>query len=199
VASLLIDLSAWARSSHRSARARWKGLVEGDELACHPVFALELLHNSINAEDHQRLRNDLEAAFDWVWPNDDTARLALRLQQRMATARACAQRVKTADILISALAVQHQLGVLHYDADYDLIRRYGGERFDSRWLAPRGTLEGPSELANQSRSAYRKAFGERMVQLQGNADLEVWPEVIAWMDRQLADRALPIPGPPDIE
>jgi len=147
VASLLIDLSAWARSSHPSARARWKDLVEGDELACHPVFALELLHNGIDAEDYQPLRNDLEAAFDWVWPDDDTARLALRLQQRKATARACAQRVKTADILISALAVQHQLGVLHYDADYDLIRRYGGERFDSRWLAPRGTLEGPSELA----------------------------------------------------
>jgi hypothetical protein len=83
VASLLIDLSAWARSSHPSARARWKDLVEGDELACHPVFALELLHNSINPEDHQRLRNDLEAAFDWVWPDDDTARLALRLQQRI--------------------------------------------------------------------------------------------------------------------
>ena len=84
MASLLIDLSAWARSSHPSASARWKDLVEGDELACHPVFALELLHNSINPEDHQRLRNDLEAAFDWVWPDDDTARLALRLQQRMA-------------------------------------------------------------------------------------------------------------------
>ena len=82
MASLLIDLSAWARSSHPSASARWKGLVDGDELACHPVFALELLHNSINAEDHQRLRNDVEAAFDWVWPDDDTARLALRLQQR---------------------------------------------------------------------------------------------------------------------
>ncbi len=71
-----------SRSSHPSASARWTDLIEGDELACHPVFALELLHNGINAEDHQRLRNDLEAAFDWVWPDDDTARLALRLQQR---------------------------------------------------------------------------------------------------------------------
>jgi predicted nucleic acid-binding protein len=71
-----------SRSSHPSARARWKDLAEGDELACRPVFAIELLHNSINPEDHQRLRNGLEAAFDWVWPNDDTARLALRLQQR---------------------------------------------------------------------------------------------------------------------
>jgi len=137
----LIDLSAWARSGHRDAVDRWTALVEGDELVCHPVFALELLHNAVNAADFRRLALDLDRAFDWVWPDRETASVALGLQRQMATSAPTAQRVKTADLLIAALAVQHGVGVLHYDTDYDAIRERGRGAFVSEWLAKRGSLE----------------------------------------------------------
>jgi predicted nucleic acid-binding protein len=196
VPSLLLDLSAWARSGHASVAGRWSELVEGDHVACHPVFAVELLHNAINAEEYQELRNDLDGGFDWVWPDAETTRMAMRLQQRMATAATCGQRVKTPDLLIAALAVQHRLGVLHYDVDYDLIHAHGGEPFESAWLAPKGSLESASAKGRQARTAYRKAFGERMVQFQHDTDLEIWPAVLAWMDERLEAHGLPVPSPP---
>lgn len=195
---LLVDLSAWARSGHSAVEERWGDLVDGDELVCHPVFAIELLHSAIDPEGYQSLRNDLDDGFDWVWPDAETARIAMRLQQRMASAAACGQRVKTADILIAALAVQHQLGVLHYDADYDLIRVHGSEVFESEWLAPKGSIDSASARRNHARTAYRKAFGERMVQFREGTDLEVWPDVIAWMDERLEASGSSVPPPPAV-
>ena len=40
----------------------------------------------------------------------------------------------------AAIAERHALGVLHYDADYDLIASQTDLRFDGVWLAARGSL-----------------------------------------------------------
>lgn len=193
----LIDLSAWARSGHAHTRERWAALLQGDQLLCHPVFALELLHNAIDPADYRRLREDLDKGFDWVRLDAQTADIALGMQQRMATSAPTGQRVKTADLLIAALAAQHRVGVLHYDSDYDLIRDRGGESFDSEWLARRGSLEGAQDGPANARRAYAKAFGRRMVQLRDDADLEVWAELIDWMDDHLLARGIEVPPPPD--
>jgi predicted nucleic acid-binding protein len=42
------------------------------------------------------------------------------------------------DVLTAAVAVDHGLGVLHYDAHFDRLAAVMG--FESVWLAPRGTL-----------------------------------------------------------
>ncbi len=141
MARYLLDLSAWARSGHPHTRDRWADLVNGDVLVCHPVFAIELLHNAVNPPDYRELWDELETVFEWAWPDAETARVALSLQQKLATGAPAAQRVETADLLIAALAVQLGLGVLHYDRDYDVIRDGGGESLRSEWLAPCGTLE----------------------------------------------------------
>lgn len=198
MARFLIDLSAWARSGHPDAQERWAELLEADRLLCHPVFAVEALHNATNPADYRRLREDFAKGIDWVWPDGDAAMSAVRMQQKMATSAPTAQRVKTADLLIAALAVHHDVGVLHYDSDYDVIRDRGGESFQSEWLAKRGSLEGDDELAASARKAYSKAFGRQMVQLQNHADLEVWPELIEWMDDQLRERGLDLPPPPNL-
>lgn len=151
-------------------RGRWAALLEGDRLLCHPVFAIELLHNAIALADHRRLREDLEQGFDWLWPDRESAEIAVRLQRTMAAGAPTGQRVKTADLLIAALAVRHGVGVLHYDPDYDVISDRGGESFQSEWLAPRGSLEGAATLTVSVRRQYSQAFGRRMVQLQDDAD-----------------------------
>ena len=194
----LLDLSAWARSGHPDVRERWAELIDTDRLLCHPIFAVELLHNAINPRDYQQLRNDLEQAFDWIWPNTETAEIAIRLQQRLATSATAGQRVKTPDLLIAALAVQHGVGVLHYDADYDVILDRGGEYFLGEWLAPRASLETDTERRESARKVFRKSFGERMRQLDNNTDLEVWPELITWLDDALRKRGHEPPPPTDI-
>lgn len=193
-----MDLSAWARSGRAETRDRWAELVRGDQLLCHPVFVLELLHSATDAAAYRQLGQRLDEGFDWVWPDAESAAIAVSMQRRMAQGAPTGQRVKTADLLIAALAARRGVGVLHYDADYDRIRDRGGEPFDSEWLAPRGSLEGAREAATSARRAYSKAFGRRMVQLRNDADLEVWPELIDWMNDQLLARGIDVPPPPDV-
>lgn len=100
--------------------------------------------------------------------------------------------------MIAALAAQHRVGVLHYDADYDAILDRGGEHFLSEWLAPRAALETDPEQRESMRKSFRKAFGERMRQLDDDTDLEVWPELIAWLDGALRQRGHEPPPPPDV-
>ena len=63
---------------------------------------------------------------------------ALDAQHQLA--RAGHHRLPPVDLLVAALADRHELGVLHYDADYDILARRTDLRFDSVWLAERGTL-----------------------------------------------------------
>lgn len=196
MARCLIDLSAWAKSAHPDAKERWAEMVKQDELLCHPVFAVEMLHNAINPEEYGKLRAALDTGFDWLWPDVETAGLAVQLQERMATTATTGQRVKTADILTAALAVQHGAGVVHHDTDYDAIRGRGGEPFESVWLPPKGSPD-PASGTN-ARRASKKAFGERMIQLQNDEDLVVWPELIEWLDERLRERGIEPPPPPDV-
>lgn len=56
------------------------------------------------------------------------------------SSRAPAIIASPVDLLLAALADRHGHGVLHYDADFDLILARTDLRFDSVWLAERGTL-----------------------------------------------------------
>ena len=55
-------------------------------------------------------------------------------------ARAGHHRIPPVDLIIAAIADRHDLGVLHYDSDYDILRSRTDLRFESVWLAPRGSL-----------------------------------------------------------
>ncbi len=188
-ARYLIDLSAWARAARPGARRRWTSLMESGRLVCHPVFALELLHTAPNRVEFASLASDLTRGFEWVRPDEDTMPLALDLQRRMAGRSPAGQRVKTPDLLTAALAEQHGLGIVHSDRDYDAIKDHAGAAYDSEWLAPPGSLDRGAEAPTSLRREYRRAFGERMGQLRSGADLEVWPDLIAWLDDRLRERA----------
>jgi predicted nucleic acid-binding protein len=47
--------------------------------------------------------------------------------------------VSIADALIAAAAQENGLGVLHYDRDYDRLAEV--PVFESRWIAPAGSLD----------------------------------------------------------
>jgi hypothetical protein len=41
---------------------------------------------------------------------------------------------------MAAVAESHDVGILHYDGDYDILNAKTDLDFPSVWLAPRGTL-----------------------------------------------------------
>lgn len=63
------------------------------------------------------------------------------LDARAQLARTGQHRLPPVDVLIAALADRHQLDVLHYDADYDVIAGRTDLAFQSVWLGPRGRLQ----------------------------------------------------------
>jgi predicted nucleic acid-binding protein len=68
----------------------------------------------------------------------DVQRSALDAQRQLA--RVGHHRLPPVDLLIAALADCYELGVLHYDRDYDVLAETTDLKFTSARLAPAGTF-----------------------------------------------------------
>jgi predicted nucleic acid-binding protein len=138
---MLIDTSAWSRLGHPSLPASRASdvadaLERGNLIVCLP-FLLEAGYSARDASDHARVQEELQA-LPWVAIDEEVERHALDAQGRLA--RTGHHRISPADIIIGTLADQHGLGVLHYDSDFEHILERTSLRFESVWLAERGTL-----------------------------------------------------------
>lgn len=138
---LLLDNSAWARlgqtglPSERSAEIA--GAVEtGRIFVCLP-FLLEAGYSARNGSEHPELLAEL-LVLPWVGIDETVERRAIEGQAQLA--RAGHHRLPPVDVLQAALADRHDLGILHYDADYDVIAARTDLHFESVWLAERGSL-----------------------------------------------------------
>jgi len=138
---LLIDNSAWSRLGSRSLPqvraeevAQWA--QSGKLLVCLP-FLLEAGYSARSGADHAARLDELRAMPD-VGIDDLAESFAIDAQRDLA--RRGHHRMAPADIIIASLAQRAGLGVLHYDADFDLILEDTWFEYDSVWLAPRGTL-----------------------------------------------------------
>ncbi len=72
--------------------------------------------------------------------NAEAAAAALTAQAELAAAAGISHRVKPVDLLIASIASTQDLGVLHYDHDYDTIEQHTALSFGSIWAAPRGSI-----------------------------------------------------------
>jgi hypothetical protein len=138
---LLLDNSAWMRLSD-PALPDSRAIEIGDELeagglaVCIPFF-LEAGYSTRDARDHAELRAELlDLPF---FPIDaESERRAIDAQAQLS--RVGHHRIPPTDVLVAALADRHGLGVLHYDADFDLLLEKTDLDFHSHWLMPRGSL-----------------------------------------------------------
>lgn len=139
--TLLLDNSAWARLAHPalpSERATTvaQQIEDGRLAACLP-FVLEAGYSVRDAGEHDALMEEL-TSLPWLAIDADVERIAVRAQRQLA--RMGQHRIPPVDVVTAAVAHHHGAGVLHYDAHFDLLSARTDLRFDSVWLAPRGTL-----------------------------------------------------------
>ena len=140
-ATFLLDNSAWVRLGDAALPAERademaEDLESGRIATCLP-FLLEAGYSARTAREHDQLLAELLSLPHYRF--DEVAeQRALDAQAQLA--RVGHKRLPPVDLLIAALADRHGLGVLHYDHDYDLIAEKTDLRFDSVWLADRGTL-----------------------------------------------------------
>lgn len=138
---LLVDNSAWSRLGQRAlpperAAEIFDAVQRGLLHVCLP-FLLEAGYSARSATEHAETVADL-TSMPSVTIDERVEANALAAQRGLA--RSGHHRLTPMDLIIAALADRHDLGILHYDADYDLIRERTDLDFDSVWLAPRGTL-----------------------------------------------------------
>ena len=113
-----------------------EAVESGRVVACLP-FLLEAGYSARAAADHRELIEEL-LALPWAAIDEVVERRAVDAQRQLA--RTGHHRMPPVDLLLAALAERHQLGILHYDRDYDLIAARTDLRFASEWLAPAGSL-----------------------------------------------------------
>jgi predicted nucleic acid-binding protein len=138
---MLLDNSAWARLAHPALPpARVNEIAEAleqGELVASVLFLLEAGYSARDAGVHAELLDEL-LTLPRVGVDETVEQKALSAQRSLA--QAGHHRLPPVDLMTAALADRHELGILHYDRDYDLILERTDLRFGSVWLARRGSL-----------------------------------------------------------
>ena len=139
----LLDTSVWARlRDGRLSGAEAERLydrLERGELALTEPLLLEMRYSARDGADFTSLAEELDALE--LWHLDRTAVWrALDAQAQLAALPDVSHRVKPIDLLVAAVAAQHDAAVLHYDADYELLAARTDLAFRSEWVAKRGSM-----------------------------------------------------------
>jgi predicted nucleic acid-binding protein len=138
---LLIDNSAWARltsgrldATRAETVAAWIGELH---LATCLPFLLEAGYSARSGSERSTMMADLEK-LPRVEIDKDIEAAALDAQRELADIGH--HRLPPADVMIAACAHVADMGVLHYDGDYDLLIEHTSLTFESEWLTEPGVL-----------------------------------------------------------
>ena len=134
----IADTSAWARAHDHRVRRTWLAALGNRQIATCPLVKLELLYSTRSELDFDELAEHLAHLRD-VPITRSVTNAALAAFRDLAAAGPLFHRsVKLPDLLIAAAAADVSVGVLHYDAHFDRLARV--LPFESRWIAPSGSL-----------------------------------------------------------
>ena len=136
--TLIADKSAWTHAAHPRVNRRFTAALRNGQIATSPIVKLELLYSARDAESFDQLAADLAQLRD-VPITRSATNAAERALRRLAHRRPAKHRsVSLPDLLIAAAAQDAAVGVLHYDDHFDTLGTVLD--FESRWIAPRGSL-----------------------------------------------------------
>jgi predicted nucleic acid-binding protein len=133
----LTDTSVFARLAKPPVAGAFAPLAAGGEIALCSAVTFELGFASRSPVDYTELLDRL-AAFDTVATNDADHRRSLEVQRDLAD-RGQHRAISLVDALVAAVAEAHDLTVLHYDADFELISAVTGQA--QKWIVPRGAVD----------------------------------------------------------
>ncbi len=135
----IADSSAWMRASSPAVAAEWRHAARAGQIATCPIVALELLYSARDGAGFDRTADELAQLRD-VPITRSVTNAALRAYRELAHRQPLFHRsVSSSDLLIAAAAADANVGVLHYDADYDTLAEVLS--FETRWIAEPGSLD----------------------------------------------------------
>ena len=117
-----------------AALAALEQIGESHRIAtCLPVV-LEVQYSARNKQDFERERKHFES-FELLDITRDVSDYAIELQWLLA--KRGQHRIPTPNVMIAAAAAVHDVPLLHYDHDFDLIAEVTGQ--PTEWILARGT------------------------------------------------------------
>ena len=138
VGRFVADKSAFEQQRHSAAAdGLLRALAADGALYMTEIVALELLYSARNAADYEQRRAGL-TVFDWLHVSTAVAQRALDIQRALAATSLHRRPIR--DVLLTAVALEHEATILHYDSDFDLLADATG--VSTRWIIPRGTGHG---------------------------------------------------------
>lgn len=141
--ALLLDNSVWARLVEGrlagAERETFEAALAAGELWTCPPSLLEMRYSARDSQDFALLAEELNA-IPHAPLNAEAAAAGVSAQAELAAVPGVSHRVKPVDLLIAGIAAAQNLGVLHYDHDYDTIEQHTALSFASVWVAPRGSI-----------------------------------------------------------
>jgi len=141
--ALLLDNSVWARLIDGrladAERETFEAALAAGELWTCPPSLLEMRYSARDSQDFALLSEELNA-IPHAPLKAEAAAAAVTAQAELAAVPGVSHRVKPVDLSIAGIAATQNLGVLHYDHDYDTIEQHTSLSFSSVWVAPRGSI-----------------------------------------------------------
>ena len=130
------DKSALARAHHKAVAARLVPLLVAGDVGTCSVIDLELLFSARSHADVVAVRAERATLpqLDLIQADFDRAIDVLEALARTGHHRAAG----IPDLLIAAIAERHNVTVLHYDKDYELIASVTKQK--AEWIVPAGTV-----------------------------------------------------------
>lgn len=98
---------------------------------------MELLYSARDGGEFDRLEERLHLLRN-VGITRSATSAAIGAMRDLAHLRPLHHRVKLVDVLVAAAASDAGIGILHYDRHYDRLAEV--LPFESRWIAPSGSL-----------------------------------------------------------
>ena len=132
----VVDSSVLTRLGRAPIRNVIEPMVERGELARAGVSDLEVGYSARSAAEWDQLAEAL-AVFELVETTADHVRRARQVQRLLASKHQRGRKIP--DLLIAAAAEARNLGVLHYDADFDRIAAVTGQ--PCQWVVPAGSVD----------------------------------------------------------
>jgi len=132
----LVDTSVLKRLGHPEVRGAVEPLAAAGQLGRATICDLEIGYSARNVGEWDRLVGAL-SAFEAIETTAPHMRRALQVQRTLAERSQRGRKIP--DLLVAAAAEELDLGVLHYDADFDLIAAVTGQR--CQWVVPAGSVD----------------------------------------------------------
>jgi predicted nucleic acid-binding protein len=131
----LLDTSVLTRLREPAVREAIEPRAQLRELGRTRISDLEIGFSARNAAEWDRLADAVEA-FELVESTVEHVRRARQVQRLLAAKHQRGRKVP--DLLVAAAAEAHNLTLLHYDADFDLIAAVTGQSCE--WVVPPGSV-----------------------------------------------------------